>query len=107
MQFTKTEQEVIVLKAIWELIDEMVNYEVFGKLTRIEDVTLMFASMTHKRFFNVLLLDFLSQPREWPFGLSQPPKGAPPSDRSILFHLSKFAMILNSIHRSARFYGGH
>ena len=59
---TKTEQEVIVLKAIWELIDEMVNYEMFVKLSRTNDAVLMFNSRTHQRLFNILLVDFLSQP---------------------------------------------
>jgi hypothetical protein len=43
--FTRAEHEVIVLKAIWELIDEMVNYEMFVKLTRMEDVELRFNTL--------------------------------------------------------------
>ena len=39
--FTQTELEVIVLKIIWDSIDEMVNYEIFGGLVSIEDVTLL------------------------------------------------------------------
>jgi hypothetical protein len=85
--FTKTEQEVMILKAIWDLIDDMVNYEIFGKLTRTENATLMFSSVTHKRLFNILLVDFLSQPRPWPFGLTAPPAGTPRSQRNLLFHL--------------------
>jgi hypothetical protein len=84
--FTKTEQEIIVLKAIWELIDGMVNYEMFLQLTRTNDVQLMLKTMTHQRLFNILLVDFLSPPTS-PFGLAAPPKGAPKSDRSVLFLL--------------------
>ena len=85
--FTQTEHEVVVLKLVWDLIDEMVNYQMFVGLPSVEDVTLMFNSMTHQRLFNILLLDFLSQPRQWPFGLTVPPAGTPTSERSILFHL--------------------
>lgn len=87
--FTKTEQEIIVLKAIWELIDEMVNYEIFVKLTGTNEVQLTFKSRTCQRLFNVLLVDFLSQPRQWPFGLTMPPTAAPQSERSLLFHLKR------------------
>ena len=89
MEFTKTEQEVIVLKAIWELINEMVNYEMFVRLTRTDDVHLMFKTMTHQRLFNILLVDFLSQPGQWPFGLTGPPPGASKSERSLLFLLKR------------------
>ena len=87
--FTKTEQEVIVLKAVWEQIDEMVNYEMFVKLSRTDDVELRFNTMTHQRLFNILLVDFLSEPRTWPFGLTKPPSGASKSERSLLFHLKR------------------
>ena len=87
--FTATEQEVIVLKAIWEQIDAMVNYEMFGTLSCTDDVTLMFNTMTHQRLFNILLVDFLSGPRTWPFGLTMPPSGAPQSERGLLFHLKR------------------
>jgi hypothetical protein len=89
--FTKTEQEVIVLKAIWELIGETVNYAMFLKLPRADDTQLTFRTAMHQRLFNILLVDFLSQPRNWPFGLTVPPKGAPESERSVLFHLKRIA----------------
>jgi hypothetical protein len=87
--FSRTEQEVIILKSVWELIDEMVNYEIFGKLTKTDEVTLWFNTITHKRLFNILLVDFLSQPSRWPFDLPLPPAGARASDRSMLFHLRR------------------
>jgi hypothetical protein len=86
--FTEAEREVIILKLAWELIDEMVNYEIFAKPPSITDGTLVFNSATHQRLFNVLLVDFLSQPRgEWPFGLPKPPHGSSASERSVLFPL--------------------
>lgn len=89
--FTKTEQEVIVLKAIWEMISEMVNYEIFDKLQRTDEVQLMFKSVTCQRLFNVLLVDFLSQPKKWPFGLAMPPQSVSKSERNLLFHLKKIS----------------
>jgi hypothetical protein len=85
--FTETEREVVVLKLAWELIDEMVNYEMFAASPSLTDAALMFKSTTHQRLFNVLLGDFLSQPRQWPFGLPMPPEGSKKSERSVLFHL--------------------
>jgi len=87
--FTKTEHEVIVLKAIWELIDEMVNYDMFVKPEYTGDVTLVFNTRAHRRLFNILLVDFLSQPKRWPFGLTMPPTGAPKSEMCVLFHLKR------------------
>lgn len=87
-EFTKTEQEVIVLKAIWELIADMVNYEMFAKLAQTAEAELHFKSSTHQRLFNVLLVDFLSPPGK-PFGLSLPSSGVPESERNLLFHLKR------------------
>jgi hypothetical protein len=86
--FTQTEQEVIVLKAVWELIAEMVNYEMFLKPTRTSDVQLMFHTITHGRLFNILLVDFLSEPNAT-FGLPSPPRQSPMSDQSYLFYLRR------------------
>ena len=89
MAYTKTEQEVIVLKAAWEMIHEMVNFEIFEKLNRVKNTNLMFKTATHQRVFNVLLVDFLSQPRNWPFDLPSPPHNAAKSERCILFLLKR------------------
>lgn len=89
MHFTKTEQEVMVLKAIWQMINDMVNYEVFAKLRRTDEAQLAFNSRTGQRLFNVLLVDFLSQPKQWPFELPMPPRNTPMSERSLLFHLRR------------------
>jgi hypothetical protein len=88
--FTKTEHEVVVLKAIWELIGEMVNYEMFVKPESTTVVTsVMFSTRVHQRLFNIFLVDFLSQPKRWPFGLTAPAAGAAKSDMCILFHLKR------------------
>jgi hypothetical protein len=87
--FNNTEQEVLVLQSVWQSIDEMVNYGMLIKLSRTNDAELRFETAMHQRLFNILLVDFLSQPSKWPFGLSSPPTGAPKSERSILFHLKR------------------
>jgi hypothetical protein len=87
--FTATEQEVIVLKAVWELIGEMVNYEMFTKFSSTNDVLLTPATRTHQRLFNILLVDFLSKPKLRVFGLPDPPNGPLKSEQSYLFYLRR------------------
>lgn len=60
MQFNAIEKEVIFLKAVQELIDDMVNYEVVKLVGNDPDSEIHFPSLTHKRFFNIILVDFLS-----------------------------------------------
>lgn len=60
MKFTNTEKEVIFLKAIKELIDSMVNYEVLSLLGEDPHSEIRFQSMTHQKYFNIILVDFLS-----------------------------------------------
>lgn len=54
------EQEVIVLKAVIELINSMVNFELMDLLWKDPDSNILFKSPTHQRFFNIILVDFLS-----------------------------------------------
>ena len=60
MKFTPTEKEVIVLKAVIELIDSMVNFEVFNLYGNDPHTSIGFRTMTHQKYFNIILLDFLS-----------------------------------------------
>lgn len=85
-RFTRVEQEVIVLKAVWDLIDDMVNYQMFLKLTKDHDVELRFESSTHQRLFNILLVDFLSRINHKVFGLPVPPP-SPMAEQSYLHYL--------------------
>jgi hypothetical protein len=57
---TGIEEEVILLKAVKELIDSMVNFEVLDVQGSDPDCTILFRTMTHQRFFNIVLVDFLS-----------------------------------------------
>ena len=85
--YTDLEREVIVLKAVTDLIDDMVNYEMFARFTRTKDMNLMFNTMTHQRLFNVLLVDMLSWPQKDDFGLPPFPKKAPGSTKTFLYYL--------------------
>jgi hypothetical protein len=55
------EQEIIILKAVKELIDSMVNYEMMSLVGNDPDSNILFNSSTHQRFFNIVLVDFLSR----------------------------------------------
>ena len=55
------ESEVIVLKAVTELIDSMVNYQMMSFLGDDPDSSILFHSSIHQCLFNILLVDFLSK----------------------------------------------
>ena len=59
--FSDIEEEVILLKAVQELIDSMVNFEVLDLYGSDPDSNISFRSITHQRFFNIILVDFLSR----------------------------------------------
>jgi hypothetical protein len=58
---TKIEEEVVLLRAVKELIDSMVNFEVLDVLGSDPNCNILFKTMTHQRFFNIVLVDFLSR----------------------------------------------
>jgi hypothetical protein len=89
--YTTIEQEVIVLKAVWELIGDMVNNEMFAPITRVKDASLLPSTMTHQRLFNILLIDFLSTLNAASFGLEDPPEGSSSSDKTYLYYLKRIA----------------
>jgi hypothetical protein len=55
------EEEVVLLKAIKELIDSMVNFEVLDLIGSDPDSQISFKSIIHQSFFNIILVDFLSR----------------------------------------------
>lgn len=55
-----TESEVILLKAVMEIVDSMVNFEMLELRGEDPDSEIAFPTSTHQEFFNVLLVDFLS-----------------------------------------------
>jgi hypothetical protein len=93
-KFSELEREVIILYAVWSMIDELVNFEMFELLASTENTNLMFSTATHARLFNVLLADFLSSPQKdrkrgtLPFGLPPTPREGVLSQQSYLYYLS-------------------
>ncbi|GAJ00857.1 unnamed protein product, partial [marine sediment metagenome] len=60
IKFSGIEQEVIILRAVTDLIDSMVNFAVMSLLGNDPDSNILFESSTHQGFFNIILVDFLS-----------------------------------------------
>lgn len=97
MAFNDVEQEAIILNAIWDMIDEMVNFAIFAKLgPKFHNTNLLPKTNNTRRLFHVLLVDFLSPLNpgrsgstkgQLPFNLPQPPSGARSSDLTFLFYL--------------------
>jgi hypothetical protein len=59
--FSNIEEEVVLLNAIHELIDSMVNFEMLSLTGDDPRSQISFKSSIHQQLFNVLLVDFLSQ----------------------------------------------
>jgi len=62
LNLTPLEQEIITLKAVADMIGDMVNHEVMTIHFSDPDSSVMFRSMTHMAFFNIILVDLLSKP---------------------------------------------
>jgi hypothetical protein len=88
LTFTPIEQEIIVLRAVWDLIDGMVNYRNFGKEHGVVDAQVNFNSDTHQRLFNIFLVDFLSKPQKGTFDLPET-DGPASTDHTYLFYLRR------------------
>lgn len=91
--FNKTEQEVVILSAVIQLINEMVNFDMFIKRDSFENSNVAFQTSAHARLFNIWLCDFLSSPvpmrKTMPFDLTRAPNEGPNSMRSYLFYLKE------------------
>jgi hypothetical protein len=55
LRYAPIEQEAILLKAVWDMIDDMVNLEIFDYPMTSRPTNLVFKSGTHKRVFAILL----------------------------------------------------
>jgi hypothetical protein len=60
MGLSNIEEEVVFLKAPKEIIDSMVNFEVLTLHGNDPDSSILFKASIHQRFFNIVLVDFLS-----------------------------------------------
>ena len=67
MAMENIEQEIIILKAVKELIDSMVNFELMSLVGDDPDSNILFKSSIHQKLFNIILVDFLSRTdkRKW------------------------------------------
>ena len=61
MNLSDIEEEVVFLKAIKEIIDSMVNFEMLTLHGTDPESSVLFQTSTHQRFFNIALVDFLSR----------------------------------------------
>lgn len=59
------EREVITLKAVMDMVNNMVNHETMLFTGNSPHASVIFKTMTHKAFFNILLVDLLSVPNEF------------------------------------------
>ena len=64
LNLTPLEQEVITLKAVVDMIGDMVNHEVMTIHFSDPDTSITFKTMTHMAFFNIVLVDLLSKPSD-------------------------------------------
>mgnify|MGYP000695836892 CR=1 FL=1 len=93
MTYNALEQECIILNAVWEMIDDMVNFAIFCDLgEKTADTNLRPQTPDALRLFNILVTDFLSplqhnHKKILPFDLPRPPENPTPSDTTFLFYL--------------------
>jgi hypothetical protein len=62
--YSKTEEEVIVLRVITDLIDSLINYSIFKVVGESPTANILFHTSTHQKLFNILLVDLLSKTDE-------------------------------------------
>ena len=60
VELSLIEKEVIILNAVYALIDDMVNFVMMSISGTDPDSQVSFKSETHLRLFNIMLVDFLS-----------------------------------------------
>jgi hypothetical protein len=54
------EKEILILKGVWESVDSMLNYQVVNLNHNDPNSHIGFNTSIHKKFFNIILVDFLS-----------------------------------------------
>lgn len=95
LAYSPIQQEVIVLAAVLDLIDDMVNLRTFGRPITDRPTNLLPNTSTDQRLFSIVLSDFLSLPQGRggvvPFGLSAPAADEAGSARTYLRYLREIA----------------
>jgi hypothetical protein len=61
LELTAIEEEVAFLKAAFDAINSMVNFEILSLHGSDPESSILFATRTHLQFFNIALVDFLSR----------------------------------------------
>ncbi|HTW45003.1 MAG TPA: hypothetical protein VMD58_05610 [Acidobacteriaceae bacterium] len=64
LNLTPLEKEIVTLKAVLDMINDMVNHETMMFYLDGSDSSIAFKTMTHAKFFNIILVDLLSKPKE-------------------------------------------
>lgn len=57
------EKEAILLKAVQEIIDEIINYGIFSLKGKGENRNIELKSTVHQKYFYIMVVDFLSKPK--------------------------------------------
>lgn len=91
LKYNAIEEEAIILKAVWDLVQDAVSYSIFCKFSDPANVTLMPHTGNDLRLFNILVGDFLSAPQAGTLGLPGIPPSARGADRTYLSHLKRVA----------------
>lgn len=60
LSLTEAEKEIIVFKAVWMAINEMVNNAIMTINHNDPDSSIMFKTSSDKKYFGIILLDFLN-----------------------------------------------
>jgi len=87
--YAPVEVEVIILRAVWDLLDSLVNREVLQFDGTPASTTVRPQRPSSKALFAARLNDFLSYPNA--LGLPTPPATLPQEARTYLFHLRAVA----------------
>jgi hypothetical protein len=64
LNLTPIENEIITLKVVLDMIGDMVNHETMTFYLHALDSSIIFKTMTHMAFFNIILVDLLSKPSD-------------------------------------------
>ncbi len=65
LNLTPLENEVVTLRAVLDMVGDMVNYETMTFCFRDPDSSIAFKTTTHMAFFNIILVDLLSKPSQF------------------------------------------
>jgi hypothetical protein len=63
-EFSPIERELVVLKALTESLDSMLNHAVLTLRGTDPNTEIVFETSIHQRLFNILLVDFLAKPNK-------------------------------------------